>query len=217
MKSLIVLKPGMVIGAIAILLFCAPPYCLPDANGQHQTNQDTSEVSYYNLALFDITKIKSFNVEELKMFGIRLGISIDQTQATLKNQDSIILKQDKFNDKRFYLYEDNLSDKGLPLMYLKWPEKDPSTLHEIIFYPGCRKYFVGDTKKLVTNSTLNFSSSIGQMFLGYPKGKETLLNLPSQNIRHTAYYYKDKQYEIIKLEKGDKTKFAFGIFLDKPL
>jgi len=216
MKSIMAFNPRMVIRAVTILSFFLP-CLLPTAKGQHKTNQDTAQVAYYNLSLFDITKINSFHSQELQMFGIRLGISIDQVKNTLRGQDSIIIKQDKFNDKRFYLYEDNHSSKGHPLLYLKWPENDPSTLQEIIFYPGCRKYFVGNTKKLFTNATLNFSPSTGQTFFGYPNGKKNLLRVPSQNIRHTAYYYTDEGYEIIKLEKGDKTKFAFGIFLKEPL
>ncbi len=216
MKSIMAFKPGVVILAVTILSFFLP-CLLPTAKGQHKTDQDTAEVAYYNLSLFDITKIKSFHSEELQFLGIRLGISMDQAKNTLRGRDSIILKQDEFNDKRLYVYEDNQSNKEYPLLYLKWPEKDPSTLQEIIFYPGCRKYFVGNTKKLVTDVKLNFSSSTGQIFFGYPSGKKNLLRIPSQNIRHTAYYYTDKGYEIIKLEKGDSTKFAFGIFLDEPL
>ncbi len=184
--------------------------------GQQNPKTKTSSIEeprYQEVTDVDITQVKDIDASEISVLGVHLGTSIQKTKQKIARKKGIFFRQDKFNNSRLYLYEYNQGNKkNDPLGYFKWNDKN-SGLDEIIIYEDFKKYMKGKSKKLVTREALSYyEEGVGKNFLGYPLKKEKILNIPSQNLKHTAYYYKGKSYQVIKQVNGENVKYAFGIF-----
>lgn len=169
---------------------------------------------YYDLTQVDITRMEDVDANEMSIMGIHLGNTIPEVKSIVNSQDNLLLLQDKFNNDRFYLYhkEKEQEEKTL-LAYLKWPNPD-ARLTELVMYPGLAMLLEGANKKLVSEETMEFDKrrGIARTYLGYPIKKKIILDVESVGLKHIAYFYKDKNYQVIQQIKDDQVKHTFGIF-----
>lgn len=183
--------------------------------GQNPANRNqTTEEQYFDVTQQDITQIQDIDAESISVVGIHLGTGLQAAKQTIARKKGIFFRQDKFNNYRLYLYDYRKQPDGdnKPLGYFKWEHRD-SGLSEIVLYKDFGRYMEGQSRKLVTAEALSYyEEGVGKNFLGYPHKKENILHVPSQNIKHTAYYYKGKAYQVIKQVRGDHVKYSFGFF-----
>ncbi len=173
----------------------------------------TKKDQFHEVTEEDITRIKDLQAQSISVLGVHLGTSFQAAKQRIARKKGVFLKQDKFNHYRLYLYDyEQKNGKNIPLGYFKWNHRD-SGLQEIILYQGFGRYMAGKSRNLVTAEALSYyEEGVGKNFLGYPHKKEKILHVPSQDIKHVAYYYKDKSYQVIKQKNQDKVQYAFGIF-----
>lgn len=203
-------KHAYIFLSILILFFAVIPRLFA-YNNPEDTKEPTNK-SHYDLLNYDITMLKKFDPWKISVFGVYLGMKIEEAEAIFENHRVAYIVQDKFNNNRYYLYDYKKENgKNIPLAYFKWDNRD-SGLKEIIIYPGFARFLVGETKKLVTSESLNFSSYLVKNFLGYPAKKLVTLNVPSIQMKNTSYFYPDKNFQVIKQVSGDDVRYAFGIF-----
>lgn len=200
------------------LLFCAgllvPAFALanePTASGENQEKEKQAPAQFHEMTEVDITSLESIDVDQISVLGIHLGSTIPQARNEVNNRFDLELTQDKFNNNRFYLYDESQGGDRVLLAYMKWPHVD-STLDELILYPGIARYLKGQSKQLVSKATMNFEQGIGKNFLGYPLNKEVILDVSSLDLKHVAFFYKEHRYQVIKQVKKDRVKYSFGIF-----
>jgi len=168
---------------------------------------------YYEVTEDDITRVKGIDADSISVLGIHLGMPMQQAKMQIARKQGVFFRQDKFNNYRLYLYDyEKRRGRHIPLAYFKWENRD-SGLKELLLYRDFGNYMAGKSRKLVTKEALSYyEEGVGKHFLGYPEKKEDILNVPSQGIRHTAYYYEGKAYQVIKQVKGERVKYTFGIF-----
>lgn len=198
---------------ISFLLIACSSIVFGQQTSKNKKTSPKDQSEYYEVTETDITQIEDIDAESISVLGVNLGASIQETKQKIARKQNIFFRQDKFNNYRLYLYEyTHGSKENKALGYFKWKDKN-SGLDQIILYDDFGKYMEGKSKKLVTEKALAYyEEGVGKSFLGYPVKKEKILSIPSQNLKHTAYYYKGKSYQVIKQVNGHEVKYSFGVF-----
>lgn len=183
----------------------------PVSSGENQEKERQAPAQFHEMTEVDITSLESIDVDQISVLGIHLGSTIPQARNEVNNRFDLVLKQDKFNNNRFYLYDKSQDADQVLLAYMKWPHVD-SSMDELILYPGISRYLKGQSKQLVSQATMDFEKGIGKNFLGYPLNKEVILDVASLDLRHVAYFYKEHRYQVIKQVKKGRVKYSFGLY-----
>jgi hypothetical protein len=159
----------------------------------------------------DIISYPSFNGRYIKVFGIHLGITIEDARKTLAENDcyDLFLKQDKFSNNRFYLYQ-NLSGDSISNLigYCKW-ESDDGGLKEITLFEGAAQCLHPANNCLFHSNPNDSFSSINRNFLGRPAYQRTELDIPSIGLKTTRFVYPQRSMMIE--EKLNGGKLTYGI------
>ncbi len=196
---------------IAVLLLISSPTWLFSQKMQNEEAKPSTNTTY-EITKTDITQLSKGKLENISVFNVKLGASLNNVQKTIDAQEGLDLVEDLFTNHRYYLYDKQQNrNQQVPIAYLKWNEKDQN-LSEIIIYPGISKYLVGDTKKLVSKKVIDSQSNLPEEFIGEPNKEEVLVDIPSINLQNTAYYFPNKDCQVIKQKMNGKIAYTFGFF-----
>lgn len=167
----------------------------------------TCELTRTPLADYD-----SLTPDDLTVLGIKLGMSQISVKKAIATKKRVYFRQDRFFNSRLYLYEYLPDEQNQrPLAYFKWDENSRK-LQEILIYPGFAKYMPAANDYLVSKRVLQSVGGDKGLKLGQIREEEALLDVPSQQIRHTAFYFIRPGFRSIKQVKGSRTWYAFSWF-----
>ncbi len=173
--------------------------------------------TYKEITKTDITRYKNITSSEIMVFGIHLGMSVEECQNALKNNRQVFLKQDPFNPNRYYLYDTSrINNRYVCLGYLKWESRlkeNEKKLSEIVFYFDFIKYLVGRSKNLLTLEIINKHSQIVKDFMGYPATRTEELDIPSLGLRAYSYFYPNHYFKVIRYISDEGSSLSFSILL----
>ena len=159
-----------------------------------------------------VSDYDSLSPEDLSVLGIHLGMSQIRAKRQIARKAAVYLRQDKFYNSRLYLYEYKGGNaENQPLAYMKW-DKAGEQLQEIMLYPQFANYMPDGNDYLVSPKVLKQSVSPNHLALGAISKQESLLNIPSQDLAHTAFYFLKPGFRCIKQVKGRRTRYAFSWF-----
>ena len=201
------LRSGKLMIFLLLFSFLCPCLKAGDKPGQSRPllELSTTPVSQYD----------SLNPEDLAVLGVHLGMSKLSVKKHIARKAGVYLRQDKFFDARMYLYEYvPQNEKQKPLAYFKCDEEN-KILEEIIIYPHFAQYMPKANDYLVTSSVLGAPKNPHRLALGKIRESESILEVPSQQIQHTAYYFFRSGFRVIKQVSGKNIKYTFSWFRPK--
>jgi len=153
------------------------------------------------------------NPKEYSIFGIKLGMSHEQTWKIInKNSNILIGKKDESNPSRIYIYEKKKNgNKGKAILYLIWKPKI-NKLQTITVFQDCHSYLSKNFRRLLTFEAIDNSSSFKKEFIGYANKSKITLDIPSIDLKHTTYFYDEIGFKITHTHSSDEDEIIFAIF-----
>lgn len=201
LRSILTIELFFVLALLAIL------------NGTALAGDTISHKPYIELTESPISAFDSVQPSDLSVLGVRLGMSQIGVKKLIAGKSKVYLRQDKFYDSRIYLYEYQPGKVDQqPLAYFKWEKDDRQSLKEIILYPRFAHYMPKENDYLVTSGVMPGLGKKDLLELGKIQSEESLLELPSQDIYHTAFYFLKPGFRVIKQVKGERVQFTFSWF-----
>jgi hypothetical protein len=158
------------------------------------------------LTATDITTVKNFRADRATVFGVSLGMTMQQALQLLSAHKQLLVEQDADNPTRRYVYAPTPTAKGDAILYYIWEPND-SRLLRITVYQPFATYLRGHTKDLVTSAALDGTSTALKSFLGSPTRSQVTLNIPSINLKETTFYYDDRLLTVTDWNK-ESVRFA---------
>ena len=162
----------------------------------------------------DIVKENHIHATDIKLFGISLGMTMAEVQTIVSDNSDLIWVDDKIHgteDFRSYVYNRNESGKkNKAILYLIWKE-GRAKLNRIVLFEDFKPYLIGETKSLLSREILLPGNPVSKNFLGFPDSSRVTLDVPLIKIKHTAYYYGEKGFEIIEKYNDGKLSVIFAI------
>jgi hypothetical protein len=177
--------------------------------GQEILASDSIEAS-----ITDFTKIKDFSAKHASVFGLKIGLKINEAKEIISAFDSFSLRleQDRYNNFRYYLYEIHGKDSiKVPIGLCKW-ESASSGLSELILYEEAMDCLAGDIHKLFSAEALDSSADLSRNFLGNPTKVVVDLEIPSLGMKSTRYYYAKRSIIVIENRKPGETTYHLAFY-----
>lgn len=126
---------------------------------------------------------------EYKFYDFRLGLTHQDVWAILKDNPKVIGVVDGANPAGMYIYnvkEDG--SRGNAVLHLAWAPREQG-VETITLLQSGGESLKNNFARLLTAEVLDESSGFRNAFIGKPDRFQVLLNVPSRNLQHTAYYY----------------------------
>ena len=159
---------------------------------------------YFDLTRTDIVSEGIQEKDNISVYGIHLGIGLDDCQTIVSELEGKNLIQDRFNNTRYYLVEE--SDETV-LAYFIWNERKGG-LSEMVVYQTFAKYMVGESRKLFSEEVIQSPTALTKSFLGLKKSEKEVLNIPSVELKHTLYGYDATDLQIMKQVNKSRVTYA---------
>ncbi|MEX0966422.1 MAG: hypothetical protein WD077_04235 [Bacteroidia bacterium] len=162
----------------------------------------------------DITSVQNFNAEMVTVYGVSLGMLQHEALEILRKNDNLFVKIDNYNEYRVYVYDKNEEgERNEPILYYIW-EKGATGLKMITFFTPSVEYLVGNTKDLLSLQTLDSNSGICKEFLGKCNYQKVTLDIPSIEMKHTAFYFVERGLKVTKRTDEGTSDVVFCIYRD---
>ena len=172
--------------------------------------------SYAEITKTDITLTTNFSMETVSVFGIHLGMTVEEVIDTWAGNDDLYYYEDKNHgtkDYRIYVYDtDESGKKKNCILYLIWTD-NRSALNRITVFNDFETYLQGNTKKLLSTEAVDSNSDFYQKYLGTPDSSAVTLDLPSIGYKHTTFYYPQKFLLVTLKQDGDKASVVFAFYI----
>lgn len=159
---------------------------------------------YFDLTRMDIVSEGIQKKDNISLYGIHLGTSLNDCKMIVSELEGKNLIQDRFNNTRFYLVENN---SKTVLAYFIWNDRNAG-LSEIVVYQTFAKYMVGESRKLFSEEFIHSPTAITKNFLGLKKSEIEILNIPSVQLKHTLYLYDGTDLQIMKQVNKSRVSYA---------
>lgn len=128
-------------------------------------------------------------VTDYKFYDMKLGLTHREVWAILKENPNVIGVIDGANPSGMYIYKVNTDgSRGNAVMHLAWAPREQG-IGTITLLQSGSESVTGNFARLLTSEVLDESSNFRNTFLGKPDRFQVLINVPSRNLQHTAYYY----------------------------
>lgn len=164
----------------------------------------------------DITLTPLLSMDKVSIFGIHLGMTVEEVMDTWAGNDNLYYYEDKNHgtkDYRIYVYDtDGFGEKKDCILYLIWTD-NRSALNRVTVFNDFESYLQGKTKKLLSTEAVDNNSEFFRTYLGAPESSAVTLDLPSIGYRHTTFYYPQKCLQVTLKEDGDKKSVVFALYI----
>ncbi|MGD9492946.1 MAG: hypothetical protein AB7V36_06285 [Bacteroidales bacterium] len=171
---------------------------------------------YAEITKTDITLTTGFTMDKVSIFGIHLGMTVEEVINTWAGNNNLYYYEEKTHgtkDYRIYVYDtDGFGEKKNCILYLIWTENQ-STLNRITIFNDFKYYLQGNTKKLLSTEAVDSNSDFYKTHLGAPDSSAVTLDLPSIGYKHTTFYYPDKFLQVTLKEDGGEKSVVFAIYV----
>lgn len=128
-------------------------------------------------------------VTDYKFYDMKLGLTHREVWTILKENPNVIGVIDGANPSGMYIYKVNSDgSRGNAVMHLAWAPREQG-IGTITLLQSGSESVTGNFARLLTSEVLDESSNFRNTFIGKPDRFQVLINVPSRNLQHTAYYY----------------------------
>lgn len=179
------------------------------SQAQNIAAQDTIDA-----CITDFTKINDFSAKRATVFGLYIGISINDAKAVIDSFKTYKLKleQDRYNNNRMYLYEILGNDSiKKPIGLCKW-QSATSGLNELILYEEAGECLAGDVYTLFSSSSIDSIANPAKNFLGNPTKVVVDMEVPSLGLKSTRYYFAKRALIVIENRKPEETTYHLALY-----
>jgi hypothetical protein len=171
----------------------------------------STAASRVDITVAEVPSLIGLKSENLSVFGLHLGMSRPDAERLLRDSGKFMGIQDEYNSTRIHVYEKLPNGaKGKAVLYLIW-ETNESGLQMITVFQDSRAYLTPSFRRLLTFEAVDNASEFKRRFIGYPHRSKITLDIPTDNIKHTTYFYDEIGLRITHQHHGKDEAVVFTI------